>query len=151
LSRNNTRNNLLKLSETPHFGKKGRKTKGYSSSEQLDKHTYNNELLELWNNSGRGKIEEVKYTNSDGVELKQKVCSYSPEQLSSKLSWICAKCVCHDRCPGYYYQVNSGIDGFDSSLSKYSIKELKNPDVFDSLKRKCLCKSCKHNLDLGLN
>jgi hypothetical protein len=117
------------------------------------------EIVELWKESNRGELEDLNcywlgecYIGKsipDPVSNTKPVYTYFLDELKDKCSWICAKCLCHERCPGFYYDI-FGLE-FDSAVQDHSIPELRNnPDMFESLKCRCECKQCKHDLDLKL-
>jgi hypothetical protein len=136
---NNTAKLLKKASESTVFVKTGRKT-GCKTTEYLNRYSWDYELQTLWANAGRGQIEEFEYT-SNGITTKVKGSFYSPEDLKDNRSWICRSCICHEKCSGYFYEV-IGMD-YDQSLN------IRNLDL-KSLRRRCQCRTCKHNLNLDL-
>jgi hypothetical protein len=117
----------------------------WRSSEEIDRFTKESKLVELWNNRNE----------------------------EERLSHICKNCICHDKCPGFYYEVKSNTDkiisdnpnndkqfrgnnspvdpnyDYDNSLVGHDLREVRdNPDFMDSLKRKCMCSSCKRHSNL---
>ncbi len=102
-----------------NFSDYNTRLKRSNTVEELDKTKYNQSLVNLYKENHKDR--------------------------EPRLSWICANCICHEKCKGYFYESSPDSNGFDCSLVGVTLDGIEAK--IESLRIACECASCKHELN----